>query len=123
MGDQQPIPYWDGRRSPRPAPAAARRGGFGIASLCCFALFGLCAAAGFAYLAHGVPKDAQWNGFAQTLGTLVWMGIAGYVLVPLGILCGLVGLVYPRGRRRAAAVAGLILNGLTAVAVPLLLLA
>ena len=121
MGDQQPIPYWDGRRSPRPATAATGQGGFGIASVCCFALFGLCVAVGLSYLAYGIPKNAEWNGFAQTFGALIWVGIAGLVLVPLGILCGLVGLTYPP-ERRAAAIVGLVLNGMAAVAVPLLLL-
>lgn len=110
MGDQQPIPYWDAHEPP-PAQGVPGESWFGIASVACFALFFLILTAGFAWLLFVEDHTMQWSG----LRPLFAMACAAVVLVPLGLLCGAIGLTAPP-ERRSAAVLGLTLNGLVLVA-------
>ncbi|MDB5297932.1 MAG: hypothetical protein JWO31_3915 [Phycisphaerales bacterium] len=109
MADEQPIPYWSEREPVLPAPVAGPQGAFGVASVWCFGLFALTLLAGLGPILLDIGrKYVPWSGPEAGLAA----ACAGVVLVPLGAMCGFIGLTYPPAQR-IAAIIGLVLNGST----------
>jgi hypothetical protein len=98
-----PLDYEDGSSA-----AADRRaqGPAGRFSLTCFALFALAYCGEAIYSKFVAPPTFPFG----NLEAAIALGCAGLFLLSVGILCGVIRLVEPSGRRTVA-LFGLVLNG------------